>query len=418
MADHDQPITVTFGKLLASEDVNPTLRGLNGEAITDFLIKGVTYLDTTGEIKIRRKSATTLTQWLFTEGETTDGAITMVEGTPSVTAAVNVPQINTTRYVRPNQTDTAHNVTGANWIFKAIRKGTGSTISDGPAGDGNLSALYSFMVVTIDDSDFTGFNTGHDTIGFASLVKSLDGTDLGYAGTVASTGRVWAGYLEAIAISPASQAIALEAIVYNSTGVDAVAFASGAYAKKNVGVQIVSFVETNGTTGRWNSVGLRFASNGSVANTADNGFMRGIYFEAFSVAIPGYAIDIAALTTQTPIRLQNGGIVVARDAANSADVGLFKLNSSNQVEVYTNSSNYKIMTASGGTDLIYITSAGRIDLRQSTNWTGVAGGATTPTLTAIATATSGMPSQAANTQWVKLALNGTNGVIPWWPMTA
>lgn len=412
------PVTVTFGKVIESDDVNPTIKGLNGEAATTFLITGATEVRGAA-LSLNSTSGLSITSPLGLQGGTTYSMLGLKEGTSAIAAATFQPTINIRSHIRPNGTA---GLTGATVSIGVTRYGSNS------AGDGNMYAHAGLIVVCDTNSTAAPFSGSTDNVaGWFEALTHKNGDNRG--GTANSIARSYAiharaanFYADASSPTTGGQAIGAEIKVVNNTGYTAVLPDAANIWNRNYGLQIVSNIdEDGGSSGSlYNSAGINISTAGVYQAAFRIGMyivqnsVKDIIIDAYQASWNGAVVPFA--------RLANNSHVLARNAANGADVYLWRLGTGDTHDIFfgrsagTTDQNIQFITQAGSTNLS-ITPAGILNFIAG-NVTAVAAGATTPTLTAIATATSGMPSVGANTHWLKVQRAGTALVVPAWTMTA
>ena len=374
------------------------------------------------------------------QGETAYDRMGISDGTSGMAASSPNPLIHIARHMRPNA---ASGVTVANYLFKASRHGSTT------ASDGNAEAVYNLVGLIETDSASNNFNGGHDVVGTAGLAKTISG----------SPGRSFGLYGHAWNYSSVGQAIGLEIDVCNGSGATAPAITSGFTSKTTTGLIISGQTDGAGSTN--NSAAIYVGTNGQFNSGDSPAFRTGLYFAASSIT--DYAIDLinTGAAGGGVIRLPNNGWIVGRNTANSADIGLFKLTSANEVyfgDALANAAILKLKpanttslpasdTGAGCLALTWNKSAGNAEVVlvntfenpttafefwQKTGTStgskvlGIAGtgildfasGAkiavgTTTTITLGKTGGSG-PATAAQNSWLKITVGGTAYFIPLW----
>jgi hypothetical protein len=315
------------------------------------------------------------------EGETGYVRLSMVEE-DSTPAAVEAPPplVNIQRHIKPNHDGvTASNAACANFYSSLRRYGSNS------ADDGDLIDIYNVCVRTDSTSTALPSGNGNGIIGIASFAQSR----------ASSKTRSYAALFAATNSSAESSAfaIACELTPTNATGGTRAAWA-GDTGGKCVALTLAAAVSGSGSV--YNDVGLWLLAQANAA------YRTGIYFSADSVV--DYGIDMVNVTgSQTPIRLANNRPIKARNAADSADVDLISLNTSNQTYLPG-----PIIVGSGGTAVSKILSAqaslnfGVILANDSADLTAtVTGAAVTDTL--IATPPSGYGAPLVFNAWISAA---------------
>jgi hypothetical protein len=243
---------------------------------------------------------------LSTSNENDYGAIGFQRGASGISAATGTPFLNFQIHQRPNA---SVGQTVLNYAFFSSRHGSGGTAT----ANGGAEAIYNLAGIIESDATVTSLNSMHDIVGIVGLAIGRSG----------STARSYGAHFDARLETTSGAAIGAESVVRNTAGT-APTIQSGTEAGRTVGFNIVGRATGSGSK---NTVGLLFQSG----DGATSAFKTGIYFEANTVDASGYAMDFNALGIIPAMRFANGQPIVGRNAAGSADVVLFSINSSDQL---------------------------------------------------------------------------------------
>lgn len=426
-------VQVAQGAQIRSNDLNQIIVGLDGTSAVTFTVKGDVTHEAGARVIMRSTAAATLVDTLNTVGGITSQGLSLAYQSPSASASLNQPVINSIVHIRPN--GSATDQTGSTYLLKSIRYG--STAS----GDGTLAAHYSLLVQTESQSSYNGFAGGHDQVGVAGHVI-IHGNGDGRGGLVNSPGRGYPGYFEGVLFSPSGQVIGSEMKVVNNSGTDAAYFGASAYTRLNFALQLVGQAEeapysvTVGSTGPANvTAGSHFNTAAINIVTSDTSvtrpaFLAGIFFNQNSVK--NYLIDAWSCTfgTQGPppfVRMAPGMPITALQPDLTADSRLIMLQTvSGQHNIFfgrNSGADKNIQFVAQGaptTPLLAINPLGILDLTNNPNaFVPRAGTGLTPAFTTVGSTVTGMPSAATPSWYMQIYMNGTTakGCIPVWPTT-
>ncbi len=290
-------------------------------------------------------------------GVTNYSQLALVEGTFALpvnagAGAASPPQVNIQRYITPNDDGSG---AGSPGVFVASTR-----YGDGTSGNGDMHDYYNlFSIGSTSATADLGAQGGHGVIGVGAFGKALTGSN---------KARVWGEIALAQLASGSTngKAIGIEIDTLNSVGTDAPDISSGQADGMTVGLNFGAF-------GNKNSTAILVQASGAAAS-----YLQGLTFYANSVAPAGYIINAPNLTANilrtagitiastgqisvlgsatygldlkagtytgnAAIRLPNTGIIMWRNAGDSADVAGIQMSGG----IVTVSSSFKASTLPG-----------------------------------------------------------------------
>ena len=421
-------VQIVQGAAILSNDLNQIIVGLDGTSAVDFTIKGAVTHENGAREYFRSGAGATISNELGVVGGTTFNYIGVAHASSTVAAATNSPMFNMDAHIRPNQTQFTTPETGASWMLKTVRYGSGSAAT---TNDGNLAAHYAFLVQAETDSIYTGYNSGHDEVAMAAIL-TVHGAGDARGGQYNSPGRGWAGYFEAINYSPTGQSIGMEIQVVNNAGATAAAYGSAGYSMHQYGVQLVSNANNIGaTTGAitnsyQNTAAIRLASTSAVTK---NAFRYGMVVETNAVSdylIAAYLGPVGATTSWAfpPfVILGTGQGIYVRSADGTTDSKLIATDpTSSALNLYFSKSTGShlgigFVDQTGNTQMS-IMPTGNFNFSANTSVIrAVQGAGVTPAFAAVTNGLSGFPLGTNPSHYIRAYSGATYVCWPAWTTT-
>lgn len=246
--------------------------------------------------------------FLGTSNENDYTSLGFQRGTSGVAAATGTPFTNIQNHIRPNAS-VGQTVINHGWFL--ARYGTGGT----PTANGGAEAVYHGAFVVESNATVTSLSGMHDIVGVAGIATALAG----------STARAYGMHPDARLLSTTGAAIGLEAVVRNQSGAAAPAIQTGTEAGRTIALNLVGRASGVGSSGNSAAINIQ------TGDGATSSFGTGINFEASTVV--SYLIDARATGIVPAMRLANESPILSRNAADSADVIVYKLDSSNRISI-------------------------------------------------------------------------------------